>query len=94
MTGLSLTVDRIVVQTDVEREAAARIPEVLRDAFLRLAERWGRSTWARTIPLDEVVRAQLELEPITPDDLLGDRGAEQLAERLWQALLATLEVNA
>jgi hypothetical protein len=94
VTGLSITVDRIVVQTDVEREAAARIPEVLREAFLRLAERWGRSAWARSIPLDAIVRAQLEIEPITPDDLLGDRGAEQLAERMWQALLDTFEVRA
>jgi hypothetical protein len=94
VSGLSITIDRVVVQTDVEREQAARIPEILREAFLVLAERWGRSPWARAIPLDVIVREQLELEPLAPQDLLGERGAEQLAERMWQALIATVEVPA
>lgn len=91
MTNLTLVIDRVVVQTDVEREAAARIPELVREAFLRLAERWGRSPWARTLPLDAVVRAHLELEPVSADELLGERGAELLAERMWRAVLASVE---
>ncbi len=90
MTGLVLAIDRLVVETDLERAAAARIPEVLREAFLLLAERWGRSPWARAIPLATVVREQLELEPVAADELLGHRGAEQLAERLWRAFTAAV----
>lgn len=92
MTGLTLSIDRLIVDTDVEREAASRIPEILRDSFLLLAERWVRSPWARAIPLDVVVREELEVEPVAADELLGERGAERLAERLWRALIdATVE---
>lgn len=90
MSTLALRVDRIVVETAVEREAAARIPEVLKDAFRQLAERWERTPWARTIPISGAVRAALEVEPLTVDDLLGPRGAELLAERLWQAFAASI----
>jgi hypothetical protein len=94
VTGLALSIDRLVVDTDVEREAAARIPEILRDAFLLLAERWARSPWARAIPLAAVVREQLELEPVAADELLGERGAARLAEQLWCAFIATLAEDA
>ncbi len=89
MTTLALTIDRVVVETDVEREAAAGIPAVLEDAFRQLAARWVRTPWARALPLARAVRAALETEPLTVDELLGPRGAELLAERLWQALAAS-----
>ncbi|GEM_PF-4523895 len=91
MTGLTLTIDRVVIQTDVEREAAARIPDTIRAAFLLLAEKWGRSPWTRSVPLDAILRAHLEIEPVSTDELLGERGAERLADAMWTALIATVE---
>lgn len=87
MTKLSLAIDRVVVQTNIEREAAARLPEALRSAFLLLAEKWGRSPWTR-VPLEAIVRDRLEIS-ISAEELLGDRGAERLAETMWSAFLAT-----
>ena len=90
MTNLTLSIERIVVETEVEREAAVRIPELLTAAFQDLAERWARSTWARQVPLAQVVRAALETETISAEELLGARGAERLSERWWQTLAAEL----
>lgn len=88
MSDLTLTIDRVVVETELEREAAAQIPEVLREAFQRLAERWARSPWARSISLATAIRRHLEVEPVSADELLGPRGAERLADKLWQAAIA------
>ncbi|MFN0245398.1 MAG: hypothetical protein ACKV2T_00735 [Kofleriaceae bacterium] len=90
MIGLTLAIDRVVVQTNIEREAAARLPETLRVAFLMLAEKWGRSPWVRRVPLEAIVREHLEIS-VSAEELLGERGAERLAETMWTAFLATVE---
>jgi hypothetical protein len=87
---MRLCIDRIVVETDVEREQASRIPEVLKRAFLQLAERWGKSPWARSISLARVVRRYLEITPVSADELLGPSGADLLADRLWRSLVASV----
>lgn len=87
---MKLVIDRIVVETDVEREQAARIPEVIRRAFLQLAERWARSSWARSISLARVVRRYLEVTPVSTDELLGPSGADLLADRMWRAVVASV----
>jgi hypothetical protein len=91
MTGLSLVIDRVVVQTNMEREAAARLPDALRAAFLLLGEKWGRSPWSRRVPLEAIVRDHLEVS-LSAEEILGERGAERLAETMWRAFLQTLEV--
>jgi hypothetical protein len=88
VTALRLAIDRIVVETDAERAAVTRLPEVLRDAMVRLAERWATSPWARSQPLVPTAIQVLEVEPIPTDELLGPRGADLLAERLWRRFLA------
>jgi hypothetical protein len=88
VSTLALSIDRVIVETDLEREAAAGIPAILEDAFRQLAARWVRTPWARELPLASAVRTALEAEPLAVDDLLGPRGAELLAERLWQAFAA------
>ncbi len=90
MSGLLFSVDRVVIETEVERERAPAIAEIIREAFLRLAERWRRSPWARSLPLAAVVRDRLEIEPVSAEELLGERGAELLADRMWQALAASI----
>lgn len=88
--NLTLAIDRVVVETELERSAAARIPDALRDAFFLLAEQLARSPSARHGQLASTVIELLENEPIAAEELLGPRGAERLAESLWARLAARL----
>ena len=80
--SVQLRVDRLVVDTHAEREAAERVPAALREALKKLGEKLA----AR--PSDAAAMRQLSLERLeievgSVEEILGERGAERLAERLF-----------
>ncbi|MBS1693065.1 MAG: hypothetical protein JST91_12670 [Actinobacteria bacterium] len=90
MSDLTLTVDRLVVRTEAERQRLESAGHVAQVAFTLLAERLKGSPFERWGGARELVLDELEISELTLDDLLGSRGAERLADILYRRLLEAL----
>jgi len=87
---ITLSIDRVVVDTEVERAAAARLPAILRQAFHTLAARLDADGTSRADLLADRVVELLETGPLPIDALLGPHGAEILAEELYRRIKENL----
>ena len=87
MTGIDLSIERLVVETAAEKQAAGELPEVVRAALRKLAERLSGVPLAREVRLAATVRARVEIDTLPLDALLGPRGADRLAEELYQRIV-------
>lgn len=84
-----ISIDRVVVETQTERTAAPALAPVLRAAFLKLAERLERSPLGRGAMDAASMMRRLEIDALSPDELYGPRGAERIADELYQQLVRT-----
>ena len=75
MRSLSLQIDELVVETEVERSVAGRLPEVLREAFGQLAEELDRTGLLGGESSAVLVVERLRVDTIPVTELLGPRGA-------------------
>jgi hypothetical protein len=84
MSGIAVRIDRLALLglADVDERA---VEKTVQDALRRLAERLARSPWARA-GVSELALDELALGTIAADELLGERGAERLADALYSAL--------
>jgi hypothetical protein len=87
MRGLILQVDKVVVLTDGEQRTLERVSQVAQSAFALLAERLKGSPFERWGGAREVLFEELQISALNLDDLLGSRGAERLADILYQRML-------
>lgn len=81
----TLRVRELVVEGDAERAAAERVPEALRRAMHRLGQKLA------ALPSDhprlrDLTLERLRIEVGSIEELVSDRGADQLAERLFADL--------
>ncbi|MEZ4293397.1 MAG: hypothetical protein R3B70_00350 [Polyangiaceae bacterium] len=86
MTELRLHIDRISVlglTGDADEKAVKKTVE---DAMRKLAERLARSPFARSGAM-ALALEELSLSTLPADELLGERGAERLADELYSAIL-------
>lgn len=86
MSELRLSLGELVVETEAERAQADQLSTVVRESFARLAELLGRAPLTKWSGQGEVVIGQLTVGSLTMDELLGPRGAERLAEQLYQQI--------
>ncbi len=85
--ALEISIGRLVVETAAESRSAEGIPERLREAFESLAEKLRRAPAARRLALRQRVIETLDLSALSTEELLGQRGAERLAEELYQQII-------
>ena len=86
MSELRLSLGELVVETEAERAQAEQLSTVVREAFARLAELLGRAPLTKWSGQGELVIGQLTVGSLTMDELLGPRGADRLAEQLYQQI--------
>ena len=86
--AVELTIDALVVETELERDQSERLGAVLELAFTRLAAALRRAPGGQLARLQDLVLDSLELELEDPERLLGPGGADWLAARLLDQLLA------
>ena len=82
MQRIHLNINRIQLRGDVSPERLQAVSQIIRDGFQRLAERMRHAPadWQGT------TAQQLQLSTLSPEELLGPRGAEQLADALDEQL--------
>jgi hypothetical protein len=85
MRPLEIHIEQLVVEMPAERAREEELRGVLDAALRQLATRLERapflSNWTNDLVLDS-----LALDALSPETLLGARGAEQLADALYQAI--------
>ncbi|HYP07749.1 MAG TPA: hypothetical protein VER03_16070 [Bryobacteraceae bacterium] len=87
MTKLTLEIGEVVVLAEAERAQLIQAEPAIQEAFRLLGQRLDRTPFgqfgeARTFALERV-----ELSALPLDELLSPRGAERLADELYQRLL-------
>jgi hypothetical protein len=87
MRRITIDIGQVVVQTEAERMELEQATQAIREAFRILGEHLDRTPFgqfgeARTYTLD-----RLEVSALPLDELLSPRGAERLANELYQQLL-------
>ncbi|NMO21854.1 hypothetical protein HPC49_34470 [Pyxidicoccus fallax] len=87
MSGLKLSIGEVVVETAAEQAQAEKLSPVVREAFARLAELLGRAPLTRWGGQGELVIGELTVGALSLDELLGPRGADRLAEQLYQRIV-------
>jgi hypothetical protein len=86
MASMTLKIDQLIIDTDVEQGATGTIRQVVDEAFERLARQLAQSPFARWAPLNEIALQRVEVSTLSADELLGPRGAERLADELYTQL--------
>lgn len=85
--NLDIQLDRLVLESDAERAQLEGAEESITKAFQLLGERLKRSPFERWADIKPQLIEALTLGPLSPDDWLGERGANRLADLLYQRLL-------
>jgi hypothetical protein len=86
--ALTLKIDALVLETELERDASEQLGPVLQQALQQLAAALRRLPGGQLERLDALVLDRLELELSDPRQLLGPAGPDLLAEQLLARLLA------
>ncbi len=86
MTTVVLRVDKVTVQTDLERAASEKLAGVVREAFIKPAQRLEGTLLERDPTVIEQVIERLELSAIGVDEALGPAGADRLAEQMFSRI--------
>lgn len=87
MRDLAFSIDRVIVRTEAEQGALERVSHVAQAAFTLFAEKLKGTPFERWGGARELVLDDLEITALTLDDLLGTRGAERLADELYERFL-------
>lgn len=83
-----LQIGAVQIDAAGEVEDAARLESVLREGLEQLAERLRSSPFARDPGAVGVALQQIQLGDLAAEDWLGDRGAQRIAERLYEQIAA------
>lgn len=83
--SLHLSIDTLTVETEGERRDLEQVPSVLRAALRQLGERLAALP-SEQAALRGLALERLEIEVASLDEVLGDRGAERLADALFARL--------
>ena len=84
---ISFQVDELVVDVDLSAAQAARLTPVLQAAVEELARRLQDGAAARFRKPARFVLAELAVDALSADELLGPRGATRLADAFLSQLL-------
>jgi hypothetical protein len=84
---LELNVGRIVIEADLDEWQLARLSAALGEGLRLLAERLRQGPAGRFVATGSLALERLRLSTLAPEELLGPRGAERLAEDLYLQLL-------
>ncbi len=82
---VSLSIERLVIDTQAERAEADRVPAVLKEAFEKLAAKLSGLPSEQRAQREQAL-ASLQVELGSVQELLGPRGADRLAEELYRQL--------
>jgi hypothetical protein len=83
MQRLELIIDRLTLEADLETHHLPAVTGALREALRLLADRLGRGPAGRFTPAEPLALERLQVSALAPEELLGPRGAERLAEELY-----------
>lgn len=86
--GVTLQVDRLVVDTELGPSEAERLEPMLRAAFEELAKRLEHAPAGRWRNSTRVAVGRLCIDSLAADEMLGPRGAARIAEAFWQQLIS------
>ena len=90
MSYIRLRIADAVVETDVEKHQLQGAEPTLREAFRLLAERLQRTPFHQFGNARELAIESLRVSNLPVDELLGPRGAERLAEQLYDELASEM----
>lgn len=86
MSEIAVRIDRLAVLGLTEDIDEKLVEKTVQDALGRFAKRLSRSPLSRS-GVKELALEALSLDTIAADELLSERGAEQIADALYSALL-------
>lgn len=91
MTGalVQFHVDQVTLDVDLSEAEAQRLAPVLQAAFEDLAKRLQSSPTSRWKNSTRLALAELCIDAVPTDELLGPRGAARLADAFWRQLIAS-----
>lgn len=87
MTRITLDIGQVVVLTEAERAELERAEPAIREAFRMLGERLDRTPFRQFGEARNYTLERLEVSSLPLDELLSPRGAERLADELYQQIL-------
>lgn len=85
--SITLKIAKIKFMVEADGQELATVERIFRQALEILAQRLAMSPPGLSRSLKPLVREYLEVGPFTVEELLSVRGAERIAEDLYQKLL-------
>ena len=84
--SIAMKINQIAFTVDVPEKELGNVPTVLEEAFQLLANRLADGPHGRSVQPRRLVLDTLQIEPFALDQLLGERGAERLADELYEQI--------
>ncbi len=87
MSDLKLQIDRVVVETHEEQSDIRAAEPTVREAFRLLAQRLKQTPFDQWGQARERLFETLRVAPMPLDELMGPRGADRLAQQMYNQLI-------
>ena len=90
MAAVQLRVDELRLEVESDQEVVSALGPVVKEAFERLARRLEGGPLQRFAGAEAIAIERLDASVLPVEELLGERGAERLAEVLYDGLVAQM----
>lgn len=87
---IEIRIDRVELELAATPSGTAAGRALVEAALARLGERLAASPFGRRARLGPIAIERVSLGELAPEDLLGPRGAERIADELYAALVRRL----